>query len=84
MNIDARADHIASTLKRCYSINLGILEIVNILKDFKKNRLTPKYEVFQISIIPYFKLLDMLGFIRNGKTKQIKEIAEIHVMCDMT
>ena len=25
-----------------------------------------------------------LGFIRTGKTKQIKEIAEIHIMCDMT
>ena len=83
MNIDARADHRASTLKRCYSIALGILKIVNILKDFKK-RLTPKYEVFLISFIPYFKLLDILGFIRNGKTKQIKEIAEIHVMCDIT
>ena len=37
-----------------------------------------------ISIIPCFKLLNILGFIRNVKTKQIKEIAEIHVMCDMT
>ena len=80
MNIDARADHIASTLKRCYSIALGILKIVNILKDFKK---TPHSKI-RISVIPYFKLLDILGFIRNGKTKQIKEIAEIHVMCDMT
>ena len=34
MNIDARANHIALTLKRCYSIALGILKIVNILKDF--------------------------------------------------
>ena len=42
MNIDARADHIASTLKQCYSIALGILKIVNILKDFTKN------EVFQL------------------------------------
>ena len=37
-----------------------------------------------ISIIPCYKLVNILGFIRNAKTKQIKEIAEIHVMCDMT
>ena len=84
MNIDARADHRASTLKRCYSIALGILKNCQYTQGLKKKRLTPKYEVFQFSVIPYFKLLDILGFIRNGKTKQIKEIAEIHVMCDMT
>ena len=44
----------------------------------------PHSKIRSISIIPYFKLLNILGFIRNGKTKQIKEIAEIHVMCDMT
>ena len=80
MNIDARADHIESTLKRCYSIVLGILKSVNILKDFT----TPHSKIRSISIIPYFKLLNILGFIRNGKTKQIREIAEIHIMCDMT
>ena len=46
-------------------------------------------KIQSISIIPYFKLLNKLGFIRSDKTKQIKEIAEIyvtqiHVMCDMT
>ena len=70
MNIDAMADHIASTLKRCYSIALGILKLL--------------IQIRSISVIPDFKLLNILGFIRNGKTKQIKEIAEIHVMCDMT
>ena len=80
MNIDAWADHIASTLKQCYSIALGILKNVNIRKDFTNASL----QIQSISIIPYFKLLNMLGFIRNGKTKHIKEIAEIHVMCNMT
>ena len=70
MNIDARADHIASTLKRCYSIALGILKIVNILKDFTNASL----QIRSISIIPYFKLLNVLGFIRNDKTKQIKKL----------
>ena len=55
-------------------------KIVNILKDFTNASLqNMKYFSY-----PIFKLLNILGFIRNGKTKQIKEIAEIHVMCDMT
>ena len=44
----------------------------------------PHSKIRSISIIPYFKLFNILGFIRNGKTKQIKQIAEIQVMCDMT
>ena len=80
MNIDARADHIASTLKRCYSIALGILKLL----IYPRTLQTPHSKIRSISIIPYFKLLNILGIIRNGKTKQIKEIAEIHVMCNMT
>ena len=80
MNIDARDDHIASTLKRCYSIALGILKMV----IYSRTLHTPHSKIRSISIIPYFKLLNILGFIRNCKTKQIKEMAEIHVMCDMT
>ena len=80
MNIDAMADHIASTFIRCYSIALGILELL----IYSMTLQTPYSKIRSISIIPYFKLLNILGFIRNGKTKQIKEIAEIHVMCDMT
>ena len=53
------------SLKRCYSIALGILKIVNILKVLQ----TPHSKIRSISIIPYFKLLNILGFIRNGKTK---------------
>ena len=83
MNIDARADHIASTLKRSYSIALGILKIVNI-QMYSRTLQTPHSKIRSISIIPYFKLLNILSFIRNGKTRQIKEIAEIHVMSDMT
>ena len=53
MNIDARADHIASTLKRCYSIALGILKIVNILKDFTNASLQItkyfSYSLFQVN-----------------------------------
>ena len=52
MNIDARADHIASTLKRCYSIALGILKIVNILKDLTnaspQNTKYFNYPLFQV------------------------------------
>ena len=80
MNIDARADHIASTLKRCSSIALGILKLL----IYSRTLQTPHSKIRSISIISYFKLLNILGFIRSGKTKQIKEIAEIHAMCDMT
>ena len=83
MNIDARAVHIASTLKRSYSIALGILKIVNI-QMYSRTSQTPHSKIRSISIIPYFELLNILSFIRNGKTRQIKEIAEIHVMSDMT
>ena len=80
MNIDARADHIASTLKQCYSVALGILKIVNILTDFTntslQNTMNFNYSLFQV--------IKYICFIKNGKTKQIKEIAEIHVMYDMT
>ena len=55
MNIDGRADHIASTLKRCYSIALGILKIVSILKDC--TRLTPKYEYFIYSLFQVIKYI---------------------------
>ena len=52
MNIDARADHIVSTLKRCYSIALGILKIINILKDFTNASLQNtkyfNYSLFQV------------------------------------
>ena len=47
-----RAEHIASTLKRCYSIALGILKIVNILKDFTNASLQNtkyfNYALFQV------------------------------------
>ena len=58
MNIDARADHIASTLKRCYSIALGILKIVNIHKDFTNASLQKtkyfSYSLFQV--VRYIRL----------------------------
>ena len=44
----------------------------------------PHSKIRSISIIPYFKLLNIYAFIKNGKTKQIKELAEIRVMYDMT
>ena len=62
MNIDARADHLVSTLKRCYSIALGILKIVNILKDFTNASLQ------NTICIPYFKLLGM------GKLSKLKKL----------
>ena len=71
-------DHIASTLKRCCSNARVILKIVNILMVLK----TAHSTIRGISIIPSFKLLMQLGFIRNGKIIQIKEIAEIPVMPD--
>ena len=66
------ADHIATTLKRCYSIALGTLKLL----IYSRTLQTPYSKIRSISIIPYFKLFNILGFIRNGKTKQIKEIAE--------
>ena len=46
------ADHISSTMKRCFLKARGILRIVNILEDFKNA--SPK--IRSISIISYFKL----------------------------
>ena len=65
-------DRIASTLKRCCSNARVILKIVNILKVLKTPH--PKF--------PPSSYLMQLGFIRNGKIIQIKEIAEIPVMPD--
>ena len=70
MNIDARADHIASTLKRCYSIALGILKIVNILRDFTNGSRQKR----RISIIPYFKFnihVALLGMVKLSKLKKL-------------
>ena len=66
-----------------YSIDVQTM-LFNRFGHSKKTLQMPHSKIRSISIIPYFKLLNILGFIRNGKTKQIKEIAEIHVMCDMT
>ena len=58
MKFDARTDHIASALKQCYSIALGILKIVNILKDFTNASLQNTkyfgYSLFQV--IYYIRL----------------------------
>ena len=61
MNVDARADHIAATLKRSYSIAVGILKIVNIQmysKDLTNASLQNtkyfNYSLFQV--IKYIKL----------------------------
>ena len=71
-------DHIASMLKRCCSKTRGILRIINILEEFKRasvqNTGSFNHSLFQVIIY--------MGFIRNGKTNQIKEFEEIHVMLD--
>ena len=72
--------HIASTLKRCKHLG-AFYELLIYLRTLK----TPHPKMRSISIIPCFKLLNItteLGFIKNGKSNQIKEIAEVHVMLD--